>query len=430
MPDTPPSGWRANIAPLLRYLSVMGVKAGNIAAGFVVTLLLARAGGPEVLGGYAMAIQTAQLVSIIAVVGCDQLALREVAAHLRLGDKATANSHVRHYLRFVTPLALLVAGLFAGGVLALGEAGLAAAQEGPLIAATGFVAANAFYLMGLGIVRGLGNAVRAQLFDGLFTVPLALGLGLLLLAGGHIAAVPTVLAATVCLVASTALLFFLLWRQARDWGADDTSPLPSPWTEGTPMMLISFLMFFGQWLPQFLAGTLGDAADAGAFRAAWQVAMPFAVVQATVTMMISPQISGDLRQGRNDAARRRLRRSRYATLASTLPLALPLLIWPEPILSFVFGPAFASTAPLLQWLVGANMLAIVAGPSGAIITMSGRSRDTVPVVVMATMVMLGLALVLVPQLGTEGLVMAYAAGYALRVAHGWWLARRILASTG
>ena len=88
MPDGPASGWRAQIAPIIRYLSVMGVKAGNIVTGFIVTLLLARAGGPEVLGGYAMAIQTAQLVSIPAVVGCDQLALREVAAHLRLGDKA------------------------------------------------------------------------------------------------------------------------------------------------------------------------------------------------------------------------------------------------------------------------------------------------------------------------------------------------------
>lgn len=428
MPDTPPSGWRANIAPLLRYLSVMGVKAGNIAAGFVVTLLLARAGGPEVLGSYAMAIQTAQLVSIIAVVGCDQLALREVAAHLRLGDKASAASHVRHYLRFVTPLALLVAGLYAGGVLLLRQAGFAAAQEGALIAATGFVAANAFYMMGLGIVRGLGNAVRSQAFDGLFTVPLAIGMGLLLLAGGRIEAVSSVIAATTCLVAVMALLFWLVWRQARDWGAGPGPDAPSPWTEGTPMMLISFLMFFGQWLPQFLAGTLGDAGDAGAFRVAWQVAMPFAVVQATVTMMISPQISGDLRQGRNDAARRRLRRSRYAALASTLPLALPLLIWPEPILSLVFGPAFAGTAPLLQWLVGANMLGIVAGPSGAIITMSGRSRETVPIMVVAAGLMAALAFALVPRFGIAGLAMAYAAGHAVRIIHGYWLTRRILAA--
>ena len=430
MPDGPPSGWRAQLAPLIRpiirYASVMGIKAGNIATGFIVTLLLARAGGPEVLGSYAMAIQSAQLVSILAVMGCDQLALREVAAHLRLGDRATAHSHVRHYLRFVTPLALLVAGLYAIAVLVLRETGLAPVQQGALLAATGFVTANVYYMMGLGIVRGLGNAVRAQAFDGLYTVPLAIGLGLLLLAGEKIAAVPSVLAATLCLVATMALLFLLLQRQARDWGTDDSTVPPSPWVEGTPMMLISFLMYFAQWLPQFLAGVLGSAVDAGAFRAAWQLAMPFAVVQTTATMMISPHISGDLRQGRRDAARRRLRRNRYATLASTLPIALPLLVWPGAILTLIFGPAFAGTAPLLQWLVGANMLAILAGPSGAVITMAGRSRDTLPAVIVAAMVMASLAILLVPRFGITGLAMAYAAGHALRVVQGWWLTRQIL----
>lgn len=426
MPEGPRSAWRANIAPLMRYASVMGIKAGNIATGLIVTLLLARAGGPEVLGSYAMAIQTAQLVSILAVVGCDQLALREVAAHLRLGDKAAAASHMRHYLKFVAPLAALVTGLYAGGVWLLLNAGFAPAQEGALLAATGFVAANAFYLMGLGIVRGLGNAVRAQLFDGLFTVPLALALGLLLLNGGRIEAVSSVLAATACLIGLMALLFGLVWRQTRDWGAVAVPDAPSPWRDGAPMMLISFLMFFGQWLPQFLAGTLGSAADAGAFRAAWQVAMPFAVIYSTVATMMSAPVSGDLRQGRPDLAHRRLRRYRYAALASTLPVAVPLLIWPEPVLILLFGPAFAGAAPLLQWLVGANMLAILAGPSGAIITMAGRSRETMPWMIAGAALMLGLAFALVPRLGITGLAMAYAGGYALRIVQGWWLARRIL----
>lgn len=418
--------WRALIAPGLRFASVMGIKGGNIAAGFVVTLLLARAGGADVLGSYAMAIQTAQLVSILAIVGCDQLALREVASHLRLGDKATARHHVGHYLRFVAPFAAAITLAFAGGVWALGQAGLDAAQDGALIAATGFVAANALYLMGLGIVRGLGNPVRAQAFDGLFMVPLALGLGGVLLAGGQIGATTAVLAATTCLIATMAVLFWLVWQQMRDWGSAAETPPPSPWREGSPMMVISFLMFFGQWLPQFLAGTLGDAGDAGAFRAAWQLAMPFAVIHTTAQMMISANVAGDLREGKPEAAHRRVRRNRWATLAVSLPVALPLLIWPQPIMQFLFGPDFANTAPLLQWLVGSNMIAILAGASGAVITMAGRSRDTLPVLVASAGLMLVLALLLVPALGMAGLAVAYAAGHVLRVAHGWWLVRRIL----
>jgi uncharacterized heparinase superfamily protein len=43
-------------------------------------------------------------------------------------------------------------------------------------------------------------------------------IGVGLLAGGQIEAVSSVIAATTCLVASMALLFALVWRQARDWG--------------------------------------------------------------------------------------------------------------------------------------------------------------------------------------------------------------------
>ena len=72
------------------------------------------------------------------------------------------------------------------------------------------------------------------------------------------------------------------------------------------------------------------------------------------------------------------------------------------------------------------MLAILAGPSGAIITMSGRSRDTLPAVIAAALLMAVLAFVLVPRFGISGLAMAYAASYALRVVQGWWLTRQIL----
>lgn len=70
-------------------------------------------------------------------------------------------------LRYVTPLALLVAGFYAASMMALQHVGFADTKEDALIAATGFVTAKVYCRMGLGIVRGLGKAVRAQVFDGL-----------------------------------------------------------------------------------------------------------------------------------------------------------------------------------------------------------------------------------------------------------------------
>lgn len=129
----------------------------------------------------------------------------------------------------MAPLAVLVTGLYVGGMWLLLKAGCAAV--------------NAFYLMGLGSLRGLGNVVRALLFNRLFTVLLALGL--ILLISGLIKAQTSVLIATACLIALMAIMFAPVWRLTRSWGSMPMPDAPSPWVEGIPMMLIGFLMFFG-----------------------------------------------------------------------------------------------------------------------------------------------------------------------------------------
>jgi O-antigen/teichoic acid export membrane protein len=162
----------------MRRGAVYGIKVANLGAGMLVALLLARIGGPEVLGSYALAIQTAQLASVLAVLGCDQLVLREVASRLRLGRHDEAAGAIRHYVRFALPMGIVVTLAFGLCVYGLGHAGVAVAADPALLAGTGFVVANIFYLLGLGVMRGLGNPVQAQIFDGLYNLPLVLVLAM------------------------------------------------------------------------------------------------------------------------------------------------------------------------------------------------------------------------------------------------------------
>jgi O-antigen/teichoic acid export membrane protein len=431
MPSTPeptraPGRARATLDSLIRRGAVYGIKAANLGAGVVVSLLLARMGGPEALGRYALAIQTAQLVSILAVLGCDQLMLREVAGNLRLGQRDRANSAIRHYLRFSVLPAVLVALIFAGVVLALGRAGFAMAQDPALIAAIGFLLANVFYLLGLGCMRGLGNPVQAQIYDGLFLMPVALVLGGLMLAGRVITPEQAVMLSTAMLFATMVALGFQVRKLTQGWGLDPLTELPAPLQHGLPMTMTSFLVFFLQWLPLFLAGALGSAADAGAFRAAWQLALPLAVIQATTVSAISAQVAGDLKEGRLDQAARRMQRNRVGVLALTLPLAVPLLIWPDVVMTFLFGTEFAGNGDIVRALVAINLFTISAGPLAAVITMAGRNRDTLPWGIASAALQLGLALWLLPRIGQLGLVISYGAAVLLRTASFWQLTRRIL----
>ena len=417
---------RIPIQSLVRRGAVYAVKVATLGAGVVVSLLLARLGGPELLGSYSVAIQTAQLVSIIAVLGCDQLMLREIASRLRLGQQAAAVSAIGHYARFVLPLGLGVTLAYVVLVEGLALAGVRLAADPAILAATGFVAANVLYLLGLGTVRGLGNPVTAQLFDGLYLVPLALVLAVMALAGSGIGAASAVALSTLLLLLTMAGLALTVRRITNGWGRDPGAVFQSPWQLGPPMMATSFLLFFVYWLPLFLAGVLGSAADAGAFRAAWQLAMPLWVIQNTNVSAISAQIAGDISEGRMDRARQRLNRNRLGVLGLSLPLAVPLLIWPDPIMRMLFGPEFTGHGLLVQGLVIAHMLVIAVGPVAAIVTMAGRNRETLPNGVASAVLMLGLALWLMPLIGMTGLVIAYGAAAALRTVTFWRLASTIL----
>ncbi|MEI6419551.1 MAG: hypothetical protein WCO82_10810, partial [Sphingomonadales bacterium] len=245
--------------------------------------------------------------------------------------------------------------------------------------------------------------------------------------GWPITTTGAVVLATLLLMLTMAGLAFSVARTTRGWGRATSIAFPSAWVDGVPMMATGFLLFFLQWLPLFLAGAFGSAADAGAFRAAWQLAFPLAVIQSTTVSAISAQVAGDLSEGRLDSLRRRVRRNQFGVLGLCLPLALPLMIWPDPVMRFLFGPQFGGNGLIVQLLVATNLFTIAAGPMAAIITMARRNRETLPMGVLSGVLLLGLSLWLMPIMGTTGLVIAYAVAVLLRTITFWRLTRKILA---
>jgi O-antigen/teichoic acid export membrane protein len=284
--------------------------------------------------------------------------------------------------------------------------------------------------MGLGAMRGLGDPLRAQVYDGLYLVPMALLLGGLVLIGQPIGTPAAVGLSTLLLVLTMAGLIASIRRTTRTWGRADYASFASPWREGVPLMISAFLVYLLQWLPLFLAGALGSAADAGSFRAAWQLAFPLAVLQSTTVSAISAGVAGDLREGRLDSARQRLHRNRWGVLALSLPITIPLLIWPEPVMLFLFGPAFAGAGDMVRGLVAINLVSLIAGPVTALITMSGRNSELVPISMISAVLQLLLALWLVPALGMNGLVISYGVAVLLRTASFVRLSGKILRGEG
>ena len=399
---------------VLRDLSTYGIKLFNIAAAFLVTLLLAKVGGPSVLGSYALAIQTAQLLTVLAIFGMDQVMIREVAGRLHAGELGGAGAHVRGHLRFVLPVVAIVisSSLLLYALYAFLP--IATARDPMFLLSVGFLVVNAFYCLALALLRALANQLRAQVFDGLYNWPLALVLGLALLAGWQINAADAVLMASLCMGIPVVFMVRIIWHEVRKWGPPSLEAVDSGLRVGAPFMATAFLLAFSAWLPLFLVGLTGTPEDVGRYRVAFQLAMPMMVIYSTTCTMLTADFAGDYRQGRLDVLRRRYHRSVRLVTGINLPIALPLLIWPDAVVRLVFGPGFDDSADILRILVVSQCVMMLMGPAGVVIVMAGREKLGLLLNVIGVGVLLALCLLLQPVLGVLGIAISFSLTEILR----------------
>jgi O-antigen/teichoic acid export membrane protein len=407
-------------------LSIYSIKFINIAFAFLVTLLLAKVGGPSVLGSYALAIQTAQLLTVLAIFGMDQVMIREVAGRLHAGELAGAGAHVRAHLRFVLPVVAIVisSSLLLYALYAFLP--MATARDPMFLLSVGFLVVNAFYCLALALLRALANQLRAQVFEGLFNWPLALVLGIALLAGWQINAADAVLMASLCMAIPVIFMVRIIWHEVRNWGPPSLEAVDSGLRVGAPFMATAFLLAFSAWLPLFLAGVTGTPEDVGRYRVAFQLTMPMMVIISTTTTMLTTEFAGDFRLGRLDLLRARYHRSVRLVTALNLPMALPLLIWPDTVVRLVFGAGFDGSGDILRALVAGQCVMMLMGPAGAVMVIAGREKLGLLLNFISVGVQLALSVVLQNSFGIVGIAMAFSLAQILRALAVRFIAGRLM----
>jgi PST family polysaccharide transporter/lipopolysaccharide exporter len=179
-------------------------------------------------------------------------------------------------------------------------------------------------------------------------------------------------------------------------------------------MATAFLLAFSAWLPLFLVGLTGTPEDVGRYRVAFQLAMPMMVIYSTTCTMLTADFAGDYRQGRLDVLRRRYHRSVRLVTGINLPIALPLLIWPDAVVRLVFGPGFDDSADILRILVVSQCVMMLMGPAGVVIVMAGREKLGLLLNVIGVGVLLALCLLLQPVLGVLGIAISFSLTEILR----------------
>ena len=155
-----------------------------------------------------------------------------------------------------------------------------------------------------------------------------------------------------------------------------------------------------------LLGLLGKRADVGYYTAAYRVCFLVLGIQVA---LYAAYVAAAARAEGAAALGRVVSRSLALACAVSLPLLVGGILLAEPLMSLLFGPAFAVGAPLLQWLLVSMGFALGhAAFSGALLASGATSRE-LAITAVGALVNVSANLLVIPTYGARGAAMVTAA---------------------
>ena len=405
-----------------------GISGCAAAASFLATFILARATGATVLGHYALAASTASMLATLALCGLDWITLREIAGDLRQGDKGRARATLIRITKAVGLSTALVAAVYLFVNFAAPITSFLGGDKYAMLAVTLGIVAWPFLRLGYSGLRATGKPIYGQLFESMPTFLFAGCISILALMSHtpNAGQVTTVFFGMQIVAALGA--WAMLMPKISIWNVPSINPSSANLRAGLTMMATAFLQIFSEWL--LLAGlsATASAAEAGAFRVAFQILTIPALIAATTESYVAPKFAGDFRSGQPQRAKLRHKRATILMLFLAAPILLAVFVYPARILELVFGREFVVAATSISIMAIGQTFNIIRGPIGSALLMSGNEGFQLKITIAGLIILLVLASLLIPKYGLIGAAISYSAPLVFRSIAGYWAAHRIFKS--
>ncbi|MCF8095109.1 MAG: flippase [Desulfobacteraceae bacterium] len=382
------------------------LRIANTALTLLMAVVLARVLGVENFGIYAFCLSVVQILTVPAMLGGQQLLVREVAAYQTKGEY--------HFLRGLL-LRFRQASFLASVLLALAVAGIGyiVYQDSPMLipflVAAAIIPLNTTMQLQGAALRGLRHVLWGQ---AALTIRPALVLAIVgsffWMTGrklGAEAALSAQLAASAVLVAlSFLLLQRLLPREAKNAKSDYET---SRWVKSAfPFVFASGMQVLNNETSVVLLGILQAPEVVGLFRVAQRGAMLIPFGLQAVNMAMGPTVAEMFAKGEKKRLQSMISKSILVVLAFAIPVALLLILGGRWILPFVFGQDYAPAyLPLIILCLG-QLFNAGMGSVGVILNMAGLERFTARGVAIAAVASVVLNATLIPIFGAIGAAIA------------------------
>jgi O-antigen/teichoic acid export membrane protein len=390
---------------LIRSFVGIGVlRAMSMPISLVVSIILARGLGPEMLGQYAFVIALIPLLALPAAGGLPDLLTREVAKFAHARTWGAYRGIQRFGYGWVFGYSAIIVAIVWLAFVPSGAAGLDGKWH--LLP----IAVLLVPLMGLiginkGITKGLGHVALSEV-PAMFIRPATFLAAVALLALGGKLTAATAVAGAVAAAAVAGIGGTLLLSRRRPAVAREAPAAVSAkkWSRALlPFSMIAVVGTLSSHIAILLLGLLDSDASVGVFQVASSGAGLVAVSLLLANMVIAPQVVRFRAERDTENLQLLSRQSARAAFGLAAPIALAYFVLGEDILRLVFGEAYAAAAfwPLVILAAG-QLFNVYVGSVGILLSMSDHEMDTFRSQGVALVVNVVACAALIPAYGATG----------------------------
>lgn len=398
------------------FLSGAAFSASGLAISGVVTMLtgviFARWLKPEGFGVYSNVVAVVTFGAGFGAVGMDFTVARYVCYYLGTGDKALIRPVIRYGARWGSAVSAVVGSVIflflRGGLLNETKlAGLVPFSTFLLLA----IPAIALQDVLLQAILALQAVKTRVVLEKVLYPLLRLGLPFALLWLFHkrvTAAVGGVLLSAVVL---TVIALAVLRTCLRDLPPGIAAPrgVTKEWSAyALPYVFFSIQTFIsaGMGIDIVLVGALVSISDSGIYAACFRFTLVLLLARAGMEYAFGPRVGRLYGESDFDSIGRLYKTSSAVGLAWTLPLAVVLVIFSQPLMARFFGPSYARGGAALALLVAGFAADGAAGCNTTLLSMVGKPWLVLTNGLVGGIVAVSLCVLLIPHYGMVGAAMA------------------------
>ena len=384
--------------------------------GLLINLILARVLGAAAYGVYAVVLAVTNVMTVVSLMGTNQLLVREVAKYRALKSWGKLRGIVRWTNRAVALSSAFVCTLTVI-VLHIQDQWIHPSIVSALFAGSLVVPLAAFASLRQGAMQGLNRVVSGQIPEQLAQPLLMLCLvgGASMLSSETISTFDSIVFYLLsvlgsfllgCRLLGQALPSNVLWAASRHQRHRWLHSCPS-------FLLVSLTSMLNDKIPVIVLGSASDTSNAGVFYILTAISNIVFYFTVAFSLQLAPKVSELYTKGVFAKLERVLIRSARANFLMTLFFALATVLCSEKLL-MLFGTEYLAGIQALAILLVGHILYTLIGFPGILLTMTHHESDAAKCNTLATFVNILLCLLLIPMYGLTGAVVARASSSLVR----------------